>query len=62
MVIAFGGALEFYDFIIYALFDLSTSWPAVSRLEDPHHWPSLRQLEKYMAILGKKLVLSVESI
>ena len=21
---------------------LNSSWPAISRLEDPHHWPSLR--------------------
>ena len=41
---------------------LDTSWPAVSRLEDPHHWPNLRQLEKVIAIMGKKLVLSTESL
>lgn len=41
---------------------LQTSWPAVARLEDPHHWPTLRQLEKYAAVLGKKLILSMESI
>lgn len=39
---------------------LGTSWPAVSRLEDPKHWPSLRQLDKIAAALGKRLVLSLE--
>ena len=39
---------------------LDTSWPAVSRLEDPTHWPSLRTLEKAAAALGKRLVLCME--
>lgn len=39
---------------------LDTSWPAAQRLEDPNHWPSLKQLEKAAAALGKKLVLSLE--
>jgi len=39
---------------------LGTSWPAVSRLEDPKHWPSLRQLDKIAAALGKRLMLSLE--
>jgi antitoxin HicB len=39
---------------------MQTSWPAISRLEDPHHWPSLRQLEKLIAVTGNKLVLSIE--
>jgi antitoxin HicB len=39
---------------------LGTSWPAVSRMEDPKHWPSLRQLDKIAAALGKRLVLSLE--
>ena len=39
---------------------LGTSWPAVSRLEDPKHWPSLRQLDKLAAALGKRLMLSLE--
>lgn len=39
---------------------LETSWPAAQRLEDPHHWPSLKQLEKAASVLGKKLVLSLE--
>ena len=39
---------------------LDTSWPAAKRLEDPHHSPSLRQLERAAAALGKRLVLSFE--
>ncbi|MDA8095295.1 MAG: type II toxin-antitoxin system HicB family antitoxin [Betaproteobacteria bacterium] len=39
---------------------LETSWPSAKRLEDPHHWPSLKQLEKAAAALGKRLVLSFE--
>jgi antitoxin HicB len=39
---------------------LETSWPAAKRLEDPHHWPSLKQLEKAAQALGKRLVLSFE--
>jgi antitoxin HicB len=37
---------------------LETSWPAAARLEDHHHWPSLRQLEKTANAMGKRLVLS----
>ncbi|MBF0175388.1 MAG: type II toxin-antitoxin system HicB family antitoxin [Magnetococcales bacterium] len=39
---------------------MGTSWPAAKRLEDPHHCPSLKQLEKAAAIFGKKLVISFE--
>jgi antitoxin HicB len=39
---------------------LETSWPSAQRLEDPKHWPSLRQLEKAASALGKRLVLSFE--
>ena len=39
---------------------LETSWPSAQRLEDPQHWPSLRQLEKAASALGKRLVLSLE--
>ncbi|MFI4955548.1 MAG: type II toxin-antitoxin system HicB family antitoxin [Gammaproteobacteria bacterium] len=39
---------------------LETSWPAAARLENPHHWPSLKQLEKAAAALGLRLVLSLE--
>lgn len=39
---------------------MGTSWSSVNRLEDPHHWPTLRQLEKAAATLGKRLVLSFD--
>ena len=39
---------------------LQTSWPAAQRLEDPRHWPNLRQLEKAAAAVGKQLVISFE--
>lgn len=39
---------------------LGTSWPAVSRLEDPHHTPSLRQLEKVASALGKRLIINFD--
>lgn len=39
---------------------LQTTWPAAERLEDPHHWPSLRQLDRAAAALGKRLVLRFE--
>ncbi len=41
---------------------LGTSWPSISRLEDPRHWPSLRTLERAAAALGQKLILSMEPI
>jgi antitoxin HicB len=39
---------------------MRTSRPAAQRLEDPHHWPNLKQLDKAARALGKKLVLSLE--
>lgn len=39
---------------------METSWPAAKRLEDPNHWPTLKQLEKAAAVLGHRLVLSFE--
>ncbi|MDD2802234.1 MAG: type II toxin-antitoxin system HicB family antitoxin [Methylobacter sp.] len=39
---------------------MNTSWPAAQRLENPHHWPSLKQLDKAARALGKRLVLSLE--
>lgn len=39
---------------------LETSWPQAKRLEDPHHWPSLRTLDKAARVLGKRLILSIE--
>ena len=40
---------------------LNTSWPAVARLEDLHHWPNLRQLERAAATIGYRLIISLES-
>jgi len=39
---------------------LDSSWPVAQRLENPHHWPSLKQLDKAAAAMGKRLVLSFE--
>ncbi|MBI5589646.1 MAG: type II toxin-antitoxin system HicB family antitoxin [Deltaproteobacteria bacterium] len=39
---------------------LETSWPSASRIEDPHHWPSLKQLDRAASAFGKRLVLSFE--
>jgi antitoxin HicB len=39
---------------------LGTSWPAVARLEDPRHSPTLRNLERTAAVLGQKLIVSFE--
>ena len=39
---------------------LDTSWAAAQRLENPHHWPSLKQLDRAARVLGKRLVLTME--
>ncbi|CAM4420917.1 MAG: Antitoxin HicB [Legionellaceae bacterium] len=39
---------------------LETSWASISRLENPQHWPSLRQLERVAAALGQRLIISLE--
>lgn len=39
---------------------LETSWPSAQRLENPHHWATLKQLDKAAAALGKKLIISLE--
>jgi antitoxin HicB len=39
---------------------LGTSWPAAARLEDPKHSPTLKQLEKAAAAVGKRLVVCFE--
>lgn len=39
---------------------MDTSWPAAARLEDPSHWPTLKQLDRAARALGKRLVLSLE--
>lgn len=41
---------------------LKTSWPAIARMENPHHSPNLRQLEKIAAAVGQKLIISMEPI
>lgn len=38
---------------------LNTSWPAAQRLENPKHSPTLKQLERAIHALGKRLILSV---
>lgn len=38
---------------------LGTSWPAAQKLEDPRHSPSLKQLEKAAAAMGKKLLIEI---
>lgn len=40
---------------------LGSSWPAVKRLENPRNPPSIKQLEKAAAALGKRLVLSFDN-
>lgn len=39
---------------------MDTSWSSAKRLENPRHWPSLKQLEKAATTMGKKLVLSFD--
>lgn len=39
---------------------MNTSWPVAQRLEQPRGNPTLRQLERAAAALGKRLVLAVE--
>ena len=41
---------------------LNTSWPAIARLENPRHWPNLRQLERAAAAIGQRLVISLEPV
>ncbi len=39
---------------------LETSWPSAQQLENPKRSPSLKRLERAAAVLGLRLVLSVE--
>jgi antitoxin HicB len=41
---------------------LHTSWPSAARLADPHHSPSIRQLERAATSLGQCLVISLKPI
>ena len=40
---------------------LGASWPAVKKLEDPRHSPTIKQLERAAAALGKRLILSFDN-
>lgn len=39
---------------------LNTSWASIDRLEDLHHWPSLKMLERAAAVMGQQVVISFE--
>ncbi len=39
---------------------METSWPAAKRLENPRHYPTMKQLERAAAVMGKRLVLTFE--
>jgi antitoxin HicB len=39
---------------------METSWPVAKRLENPRHYPTLKQLERAAAVMGKRLVLAFE--
>lgn len=41
---------------------LNTSWASIDRLENPHHWPSLKMLERAAAAMGQQLVISFERL
>src|SRR6478609_4474663 len=36
---------------------MDTSWPAVNRLKNPGHWPTLKLLERALRAAGKQLVI-----
>jgi antitoxin HicB len=39
---------------------MGAKWPVVQRLENPKHSPTLKQLERAAAAMGKRLVLTFE--
>ena len=39
---------------------MDTSWPAVNRLKNPSHWPTLKQLERALKAAGKQLVIGMK--
>ncbi len=39
---------------------MDTSWPAVSRLKDPGHWPTLKLLDRALKAAGKQLVIGMK--
>jgi antitoxin HicB len=40
--------------------DMDTSWPAVNRLRNPAHWPTLKLLERALRAAGKQLVITMK--
>lgn len=41
---------------------METSWPAVNRLRNPSHWPTLKLLDRALKAAGKELVLGIRPI
>jgi len=39
---------------------LNSPFPTIAKLENPHTWPSMHLLERAAAIIGKRLVISLE--
>jgi antitoxin HicB len=39
---------------------MDTSWPAVNRLKNPAHWPTLKLLERALRAAGKQLVIGMK--
>lgn len=39
---------------------METSWPAVNRLRNPGHWPTLKLLERALKAAGKQLVIGMK--
>jgi antitoxin HicB len=39
---------------------MDTSWPAVNRLKNPAHWPTLKLLERALRAVGKQLVIGMK--
>jgi len=39
---------------------MDTSWPAVNRLRNPAHWPTLKLLERALRAAGKQLVITMK--
>jgi len=39
---------------------METSWPAVNRLKNPAHWPTLKLLERALRAAGKQLVIGMK--
>lgn len=40
---------------------METSWPAVNRLRNPAHWPTLKLLDRALKAAGKELVLGIRA-